>query len=207
MRVVIASHNRGKLEEFSALLAPLGLTLSDPGSLGIPAPQEDRTTFVENALDKARHVARVSGLPALADDSGLVVPALGGAPGIRSARYAGENASDAENNALLIANLAGVEEPAAHYYCALVFVRTHDDPAPVIATGIWRGTLVATPRGSHGFGYDPHFLVPEFACTAAELAPERKNRLSHRARALADLIAGLREAGDLPQRTRPTLRA
>lgn len=207
MKVVIASHNRGKLDEFSALLAPLGLTLSDPGSLGIPAPQEDRTTFVENALDKARHVARASGLPALADDSGLVVPALGGAPGIRSARYAGENASDAENNALLIRNLRHFAQPEAHYYCALVFVRAHDDPAPVIATGLWRGAIIATPRGAHGFGYDPHFLVPEFDCTAAELTPSRKNRLSHRARALADLVAGLREAGDLPRRTRPRARA
>jgi XTP/dITP diphosphohydrolase len=203
MKVVIASHNLGKLGEFSALLAPLGLTLSDPGSLGIPAPQEDRTTFVENALDKARYVARASGLPALADDSGLVVPALGGAPGIRSARYAGENASDAENNALLIENLSRFEQPEAHYYCALVFVRAHDDPAPVIATGLWRGAIIAAPRGVHGFGYDPHFLVPEFNRTAAELTPDRKNRLSHRARALADLVAGLRESGDLPRRARP----
>ncbi len=203
MRVVIASHNRGKLLEFSALLAPLGLELSEPGSLGIPAPDETRTTFIENALNKARYVARESGLPALADDSGLIVPALGGAPGIRSARFAGDQASDAENNARLIDQLSHLDQPEAHYYCALVFMRTHHDPAPVIATGIWQGVIIAEPRGSHGFGYDPHFLVPEFDQTAAELAPARKNRLSHRARALADLIAGLRQAGDLPTRRRP----
>jgi XTP/dITP diphosphohydrolase len=197
VKVVLASHNRGKLAELSAILAPLGWALTDPARLEIPPPDETRPTFIENALDKARHVAAASGLPALADDSGLVVPALGGAPGIHSARYAGAGASDADNNARLIEATAGLERPAAYYYCALVFMRHAADPAPVIGTGVWHGVIVASPRGSGGFGYDPLFLVPEFDRTAAELDPARKNRMSHRARAMAELLAGLRHAGDL----------
>jgi len=193
VRVVLASHNRGKLAELSALLAPLGWQLDDAATLAIPAPEETRTTFVENAIDKARHVARASGLPALADDSGLVVPALGGAPGIHSARYAGAGATDAANNARLLEAIAGLDRPAAYYYCVLVLLRHADDPAPIIATGTWHGVLLDAPRGDGGFGYDPLFLVPEFACTAAELPAARKNRLSHRARALADLLGSLRQ--------------
>lgn len=195
MRVVLASHNRGKLAELSALLAPLGWQLTDSAALAIPAPAETRTTFVENAIDKARHVARASGLPALADDSGLVVPALGGAPGIHSARYAGDGATDAANNARLLEAIAGLERPAAYYYCVLVLLRHADDPAPIIATGTWHGALLDAPRGTGGFGYDPLFLVPEFDRTAAELPAARKNRLSHRARALAELLGSLRQAG------------
>ena len=195
MNVVLASHNRGKLAELRALLAPLGWQLTDPATLAISAPDETRPTFVENALDKARHVAAASGLPALADDSGLVVPALGGAPGIHSARFAGAGATDAANNARLLEAIAGLHRPAAYYYCALVFVRHAGDPAPVIGMGSWHGRLVDAPRGSAGFGYDPLFLVPEFDCTAAELDPARKNRMSHRARAMADLLAGLRQIG------------
>lgn len=199
MRVVLASHNAGKLAELSALLGPLGWSLTDPGALGIPAPDEVRATFIENALDKARHVAAASGLPALADDSGLVVPALGGAPGIHSARYAGTGASDAENNARLLLAIASLDAPAAYYYCALVFVRRPDDPAPVIGIGTWHGSLQKTPSGSGGFGYDPLFRIPELGLTAAELPAARKNRTSHRARAMAELVAGLRQAGDLPR--------
>lgn len=195
MKVVLASHNRGKLAELGALLAPLGWDLTDPAALEIPAPAETRPTFVENALDKARHVAIASGLPALADDSGLVVPALGGAPGIYSSRYAGAGASDADNNARLLAAIAGLDAPAAYYYCVLVYLRDPDDPAPVIGIGTWHGSLVDKPRGSGGFGYDPLFLVPELGRTAAELPASRKNRMSHRARAMADLLGGLRQGG------------
>jgi len=203
LRAVLASHNQGKLLELRALLAPLGWDLTDPTTLAIPAPPEERPSFVENALDKARHVTAASGLPALADDSGLVVPALGGAPGIHSARYAGVGASDAANNARLLEAIEGLHRPVAYFYCVLVFLRDPADPAPVIGTGIWHGVLVDAPRGDAGFGYDPLFLVPEFDRTAAELEPARKNRISHRARAMADLVAGLRLAG-LPQGTGQT---
>jgi len=195
LKAVLASHNPGKLAELRALLTPLGWDLTDSAALAIPAPVEVRASFVENALDKARHVAAASGLPALADDSGLVVPALGGAPGIHSARYAGTGATDAANNARLLEAIAGLERPVAYFYCVLVFLRDPADPAPVIGTGVWHGVLLDAPRGDAGFGYDPLFLVPEFGCTAAELQPVRKNRLSHRARAMADLVAGLRQAG------------
>ncbi len=191
MRVVLASHNQGKLAELRALLAPLGWVLTDQPALEIPAAAEERLTFVENALDKARHVARASGQPALADDSGLVVPALGGAPGIRSARYAGDKATDEDNNTRLLAAIATLRRPAAYYYCALVYVRHPEDPAPVIATGTWHGRLTQAPRGRQGFGYDPLFLVPALDCTAAELASSVKNRISHRAQAMANLLAGL----------------
>jgi XTP/dITP diphosphohydrolase len=197
VKVVLASHNRGKLAELAALVAPLGWDLTDAAALDIPPPDEARPTFLENALDKARHVAAASGLPALADDSGLVVPALGGAPGIRSARYAGQDADDAANNAQLLQAIAGLANPRCYYYCVLVFLRDAADPAPIVGTGIWHGHLVDAPRGSGGFGYDPLFLVPEFDRTAAELDPGRKNRMSHRARAITDLLAGLRQAGDL----------
>lgn len=198
MKVVLASHNQGKLAELRTLLAPLGWTLTDQADLEIPAAAEDRLTFVENALDKARHAARASGQPALADDSGLVVPALGGAPGIRSARYAGDQATDEENNARLLAAIAMLGQPAAYYYCALVYVRHPEDPAPVIATGAWHGRLTQAPRGRGGFGYDPLFLLPALARTAAELAPSVKNGLSHRAQAMANLLAELQAAERQP---------
>jgi XTP/dITP diphosphohydrolase len=192
MRIVLASGNRGKLAELAELLAPLGMDLVSQSALGIPGAPEDRFTFVENALDKARHASRASGLPALADDSGLVVPALGGAPGIRSARYAGGNGDDEANNAKLLAALAGVHQPAAHFYCALVYLRHPEDPAPIIATARWQGVILAAPRGGRGFGYDPVFYLPDLGRTAAELDPQEKNRQSHRGRAMAELLEQLR---------------
>jgi XTP/dITP diphosphohydrolase len=194
MRIVLASGNRGKLAELAELLAPLGIELETQAALGIDAAAEVRATFVENAIDKARHAARLSGLPALADDSGLVVPALGGAPGIRSARYAGADADDAANNARLVAALAGATEPRAHFYCSLVYLRQPDDPAPIIATASWHGVILTKPRGRAGFGYDPLFFLPELGLTAAELEPAVKNRQSHRGRAMAILVEQLRQA-------------
>lgn len=191
MRVVLASNNRGKLAELRPLLADLHLELVSQAELDIEPAPEDGLTFVENAVAKARHVCRAAGLPAIADDSGLVVPALDGRPGIRSARFAGEHASDAENNARLVAELAGTRHPSAHFYCALVFLRSAADPAPLIATGRWQGRIVAQPRGAAGFGYDPHFLVDGLDRTAAELEPELKNQLSHRGQATASLIRQL----------------
>lgn len=191
MRVVLASNNRGKLAELRPLLAELDLDLISQGELGIGPAPEDGLTFVENAIAKARHVCRAADLPAIADDSGLVVPALDGRPGIHSARYAGESATDADNNARLIAELAGLRDASAHFYCALVFLRSADDPAPLIATGCWHGRIVPEPRGAGGFGYDPHFLVETLNRTAAELDPGVKNQLSHRGQATAALIAQL----------------
>jgi len=200
VRVVLASHNQGKLAELRSLLVPRGWDLTDPAALEIPSPPELRPTFVENALDKARHVAAASGLPALADDSGLVVPALGGKPGIWSARFAGAGATDAENNARLIEAIAGLDQPAAYYYCVLVFLRHPEDPAPVVAAGAWHGRLLGMPRGGAGFGYDPLFLLPSLDRTAAELDPAQKNRMSHRARAMAGLLAGMDDATGGDQR-------
>jgi XTP/dITP diphosphohydrolase len=192
MKIVLASANRGKLTELAELLAPLGIEVESQSSFGIAVAPEERSTFVENAIDKARHAALHSGLPALADDSGLVVPMLGGAPGIRSARYAGPSGDDAANNAKLVAALADSDRPRAHYYCALVYLRHAEDPAPLIATARWHGVILAAPRGSSGFGYDPLFYLPELDCTAAELAPADKNRLSHRGQAMAALLEQLR---------------
>jgi len=192
MKLVLASGNRGKLAELTDLLSPLGISVESQVSLGVPSATEKRGTFIENALDKARHASRHAGLPALADDSGLVVPLLGGAPGIRSARYAGEEGDDAANNAKLIAALGDAERPPAHFYCALVYLRHPDDPAPLVATGRWDGRIVREARGREGFGYDPHFYLPELGCTAAELPAARKNRLSHRGRAMSALLEQLR---------------
>ncbi|MEQ8484755.1 MAG: RdgB/HAM1 family non-canonical purine NTP pyrophosphatase [Pseudomonadales bacterium] len=193
MNIVLASGNRGKLTELAALLAPLGIGLQSQAELGVEPAPEVGLTFVENALDKARHASRLTGLPAIADDSGLVVPALGGAPGIRSARYAGDDADDQANNAKLIGALAGAgPNPDAHYYCALVYLRHPEDPAPLIGTARWHGTILREPRGSGGFGYDPLFYLPALGCTAAEMAAADKNRLSHRGRAVAALIEALR---------------
>ncbi|MEY3579457.1 MAG: hypothetical protein RI984_561 [Pseudomonadota bacterium] len=187
--VVLASNNAGKLAEFSSLLAPLGLALRKQSELGISEAEEPHVTFVENALAKARHVAQLSGMPALADDSGVCVPALGGAPGVLSARYAGEPKSDARNNQKLIHDLSTHEDKSAYYYCVLVYLRHAQDPQPVIAEGRWDGEIIATPRGENGFGYDPHFWIAALNKTAAELSAEEKNHLSHRGQALRALIA------------------
>lgn len=191
MNIVLASNNVGKLKECRAILAPLGFTLSTQSELNVPEAPEPYGTFVENALTKARHAAQLTGLPALADDSGLCVHALRGAPGVRSARYAGENVSDARNNQQLIADLALHEDKSAYYYCVLVYLRHADDPQPVIAEGVWHGEIITNPRGEGGFGYDPHFYLPELGKTAAELDPQQKNQLSHRGKALRLLLEKL----------------
>ena len=190
-RLVLASGNEGKLREFRRLLEPLGVALIAQAELGIVPADEPHVTFIENALAKARHASAQSGLPALADDSGVCVEALGGAPGVRSARYAGEPVSDARNNAALVAALRGIADRRAHYYCVLVLVRHADDPQPILAEGIWHGTIVDTPRGSGGFGYDPHFQDAITGRTGAELPLQRKNALSHRGKAMRRLIARL----------------
>ena len=187
-RLILASNNAGKLKEFAELLGPIGFELHPQGEFGVPEAEEPFGTFVENALQKARHAARLTSLPALADDSGVCVNALGGAPGVYSARFAGEPKSDARNNEKLVADLAPHADKSAYYYCVLVYVRHADDPQPVIADGVWRGRIVDTPRGAGGFGYDPYFLVPEFDRTAAELAPQEKNAVSHRGQALRALV-------------------
>jgi XTP/dITP diphosphohydrolase len=195
-RLVLASNNPGKLREFRRLLEPLGIEVIPQAELGIAEVDEPHLTFIENALAKARHASAHAKLPALADDSGLCVPALGGAPGVISARYAGEPKSDARNNARLIADLRSVEDRSAHYYCVLVLVRSPDDPEPIIAEGAWHGRIVDTPRGSGGFGYDPHFEDLETGMTGAELPLEQKNALSHRGKAIRALIGKLRAEAD-----------
>lgn len=188
-RLVLASNNEGKLREFRRLLAPLGVEVIPQAELGIAEAEEPHVTFVENALAKARHASACSGLPALADDSGICVAALGGAPGVQSARYAGEPKSDARNNEKLIATLAGVADRRAHYACVLVLVHHAADPQPIIAEGDWHGIVIDTPRGDGGFGYDPYFLDATTGVTAAELPLARKNELSHRGKAIRALVA------------------
>jgi XTP/dITP diphosphohydrolase len=192
-RLVLASRNRGKLAELKILLAGLPFEPIPQTELGISDIEETGASFLDNALLKARHAAAISACAALADDSGLEVAALHGAPGIYSARYAGRGASDAANNAKLVAALraAAVTDARAQYRCVLAFVRSSDDTAPLIAEGIWQGRIVLEPRGTGGFGYDPHFLLPEFGLTVAELDAARKNALSHRAQALRMLRAQL----------------
>jgi XTP/dITP diphosphohydrolase len=192
-RLVIASGNAAKLAELRALLAPHGMEAVAQGDLGIMEAEEPHETFVENALAKARHASRLAGLPALADDSGIVVRALGGAPGVHSARFAGEPRSDARNNEKLVSLLADVADRGAHYYCVVVMVRDAHDPEPLIAEGRWHGEIVLAPRGRGGFGYDPHFLLPTVGRTAAELDRDEKNALSHRAQALQRLVTLLQE--------------
>ncbi|MGF6245055.1 XTP/dITP diphosphohydrolase [Paraburkholderia sp. GAS38] len=195
-KVVLASNNAGKLREFAALLDAAGIELIPQGALNVPEAEEPYPTFVENALTKARHAARLTGLPALADDSGLCVRALRGAPGVYSARYAqraGGPKSDAANNAHLVGQLQGEADRRAYYFCALVLVRHADDPEPLIAEGRWPGQIIDVPRGAHGFGYDPHFFLPELDATAAELDPAVKNTSSHRAIALRQLLTRLTE--------------
>lgn len=191
-KIVLASNNAGKLKEFRQILAPLEIELIAQASLNIPDASEPFFTFVENALTKARHAARLSGLPAIADDSGICVNALGGAPGVYSARYAGEPKSDQKNNQKLVDALREVEDRSAYYYCVLVYVRSEHDPQPVIADGRWSGQIIDQARGSEGFGYDPYFYLPEFQQTVAELNAEQKNTLSHRAQALQELLKKLR---------------
>ncbi|WP_183427626.1 RdgB/HAM1 family non-canonical purine NTP pyrophosphatase [Luteimonas sp. RC10] len=187
--MVLASGNAGKLAELQAMLADLPLEIVAQRALGVDDVPETGTTFVENALIKARHASAVTGLPALADDSGLIVDALGGAPGLYSARYAGTPTDDAANNAKLLEALRDVPEDrrTARFYAVIVVLRHADDPQPLIAEGAWEGRILGSPRGHHGFGYNPVFLDPEHGLTAAEMAPELKNRLSHRARALQAL--------------------
>ena len=189
-KLVIASNNRGKIAELTDLLAPLGLSPVAQGELGVTEAEEPAITFVENALIKARHAARATGLPALADDSGLAVDALDGRPGVRSARFAGDGASDADNIQALLTALADVPEPrrSAQFHCVLVYLRHADDPTPIICHGRWPGRILTEPRGHGGFGYDPVFWVPEQGCSAAELSREQKGRISHRGRALRQLL-------------------
>jgi XTP/dITP diphosphohydrolase len=189
--LILASGNPGKLKEFAALLAPIGFDLRPQDEFGVPEAEEPHVTFVENALAKARHAAKLTGLPALADDSGVCANALGGAPGVHSARYAGEPKSDARNNRKLVADLAAHADKSAYYYCVLVYVRHAEDPQPVIAEGRWDGEIRAEPRGQGGFGYDPHFWLAALGKSAAELSAEEKNRLSHRGQALRNLIEKL----------------
>ncbi len=192
MRIVLASSNPGKLEEFRTLLAatPLAIQSLSPGTLD--SPEETGSTFIENALIKARAVAEATGLAALADDSGLVVPALCGAPGIYSARYAGVHGDDRANNEKLVSALRGVEDRRAYFYCAITLLRQADDPTPIVVTAAWHGTIIDTPRGDAGFGYDPHFWLPELDMTSAEMPRETKNRLSHRGQATAALLQEIR---------------
>jgi len=196
-RLVLASNNAGKLREFAGLLAPLSFELIPQGQLGVPEAEEPHPTFVENALTKARHATQLTGLPALADDSGLCVQALGGAPGVYSARYAalaGGEKSDAANNARLLAELAALPAQAgrrAYFYCVLAYVRSANDPQPILAEGRWDGEILSAPRGAAGFGYDPLFLVPALGQTAAEMPVEVKSQHSHRALALRALLSKL----------------
>jgi XTP/dITP diphosphohydrolase len=190
-RLVLASGNSGKLREFRRLLTPLGIEVIAQAELGIVETGEPHQTFVENALTKARHASRLAHMPALADDSGICVDALDGAPGVQSARFAGEPPSDARNNARLVEKLAGIADRRAHYYCMLALMRDGDDQEPILAEGRWEGTIIALPRGGGGFGYDPHFLDVETGLTGAELPLEKKNELSHRGKAIRSLVARL----------------
>jgi len=191
-KLVLASNNAGKLREFSAMLAPIGFELHPQGEFDVPEAEEPYPTFVENALAKARHASRLTGLPALADDSGVCVNALGGVPGVLSARYGGEPKSDERNNEKLIADLAPHVDKSAYYYCVLVFVRHANDPQPVIAEGRWNGEIITQARGTGGFGYDPYFWLPADGKTVAELSSDEKNQLSHRGQALRMLVEKLR---------------
>jgi XTP/dITP diphosphohydrolase len=200
MDLVLASNNAKKLAELQALFAPLGVNLLTQGSLGIPEAEEPFETFVENALTKARHAARLSGLPALADDSGLAVEALGGAPGVLSARYAtlfGQPKSDADNNRVLLEQMAGLSERSARFVCALVAVRSAADPEPLIAIGRWQGQILPALAGEAGFGYDPLMWIPALGRSVAQLSAAEKNAQSHRALAAADLVRQMREAWHL----------
>lgn len=192
-KLVIASNNPGKLAEFHDLLVPLGIHPVAQKELGVSEAEEPAVTFVENAILKARHAAQVTGLPALADDSGLAVDALGGLPGVRSARYAGPDASDHDNLTALLEALKDVppEQRGGQYHCVLVYLRHAEDPTPLICHGQWHGSILTSPRGEGGFGYDPIFWIPEYDCTAAEMSKAEKGRVSHRGRALQSLLEQL----------------
>jgi len=198
-KIVIASNNPGKLKELKALLDPLGIEAIAQSEFRIAEAEEPHDTFVENALAKARHASRAAGLPALADDSGLCVPSLGGEPGVHSAYYGGREGSreerDARNNAKLVAALKDREDRTAFYYCVLVLARSAADPTPLVAEGRWQGAMALEARGANGFGYDPYFVPRGASRTAAEMPPEEKNRVSHRARALEALARLLESAG------------
>lgn len=191
-RLVIATGNAHKLDEIGQLLRPLGIEVLSQQQFNVPEAAEPHGTFIENALAKARHAARLTGLPALADDSGLCVDALGGAPGVISAIYAGEPRSDARNNAKLLAAMQGQQDRRAHYHCSLVLLRHADDPQPIIAEGQWHGVILEAPRGEGGFGYDPLFLDSTFNLSVAQISTTDKNRVSHRGQALAALLEKLR---------------
>ena len=195
-QIVLASNNAGKLREFGQMLASIDIEVLPQKHFNLPEAEEPHVTFVENALAKARHAARLTGLPALADDSGICVAALGGAPGVYSARFAAmgtnEPKSDERNNQKLIADLRGQADRRAHYVAVLVFVHHADDPQPIICEGEWHGEIIDTPRGAGGFGYDPYFLVPDLNQTAAEISAEEKNKRSHRGKALAQLMERLK---------------
>jgi XTP/dITP diphosphohydrolase len=194
-KLVIASNNPGKLREFQFLLQPLGIEVLTQAQLGIAEAGEPHVTFVENALAKARHVSRESGLPALADDSGICVAALGGAPGVYSARYAGDNPkSDQRNNEKLLREMQGVSDRRAHYYCVLLLLHHADDPQPLIAEGEWHGEIAHEERGDGGFGYDPLFWLPALNKMSAELSRDEKHAISHRGKALRVLLEKLKVA-------------
>ena len=193
-KLVIASNNPGKLREFQHMLSPLGIEVVTQAQLGVSEAEEPYVTFIENALAKARHVSKISGLPALADDSGICVTALGGAPGVYSARFAGEPKSDARNNEKLLHDMQSIKDRRAHYYCVLVLVRHADDPQPVICEGEWHGEIALEPRGAGGFGYDPLFWLPESGKTSAELSSDEKHAVSHRGKAMKALLQRLQAA-------------
>jgi XTP/dITP diphosphohydrolase len=196
--IVLASGNAGKIKEFAALFQPLGISLIPQASLSISDAPEPHPTFIENALTKARHASALSGLPSIADDSGLCVRALGGAPGILSARYAQTaegTRSDLANNQKLVRELANITDRKAWYVAVLVFLTHAEDPQPLIAEASWYGEIILAPRGSHGFGYDPYFFIPEHGCTVAQLEPALKNRISHRGQAMQLLFSKMRERG------------
>tara|TARA_B110000196_G_scaffold183701_1_gene157375 strand:- start:215 stop:811 length:597 start_codon:yes stop_codon:yes gene_type:complete len=190
MKVVLATSNQGKLREFERLFSNSGLEVQPQSKFNIPDAIEDGLSFVENALIKARHASRLSGLPAIADDSGLEVDHLKGAPGIYSSRFAGDNSTDEENISKLLLALDGIHpsDRSARFQCIIVLIEHANDPTPVIAQGCWEGSVAIQPKGSHGFGYDPIFYLPKFECTSAELEHEVKNRISHRSKAMKELI-------------------
>ncbi len=191
-KLIVASGNQGKLREFRQILAPLGFEAVPQSEYNVPEADEPHLTFLENALEKARHASRMTGLPAMADDSGICVDALGGEPGIHSARYAGEPKSDERNNEKLLDALKNCVKRSAHYHCVIVYLRHAEDPEPVVAEGRWDGLILESPRGLGGFGYDPLFFDPVLGKTGAELDHEIKNRVSHRAKAMVDLMEKLR---------------
>ena len=202
-KLVIATGNAKKLKEFERLLAPLGIEVIPQSAFNVPESPEPHCTFLENALAKARNAARHTGLPSLADDSGICVHALAGNPGVNSAYYAGQQKSDADNNARLIADLRGVEDRSAHYTAVLALVLNESDPEPIIAEGRWYGEIIDVPRGSGGFGYDPYFLDVELGMTGAEMPLDQKGARSHRGKALAKLLAEMQQRYGVTNASRP----